>query len=161
MIKRILAALSALALLPATGPPADPPVAFGARPGIEQISLSPSGSKVAFIAPGSGQSTILPTVDAAAGTESRQALYADGKPERIKSCFWVSEERLVCRIIMMVESGDEVFPFYRLLAINSDGRKQQLLSRPGRADDAYVALNGGAVIDALSGQDGSVLMTRV
>ena len=161
MIRRIVAVFSALLFLPAAGPPADPPVAFGARPGIEQISMSPSGGKIAFIAPGPGQATILLTVDAVAGTQPRQALYADGKPERIKSCFWVSEERLVCRIIMMVESGNEVYPFYRLLAVDADGRKTQLLSRPGRVDDAYVALSGGTVIDALPGQDGSVLMTRI
>ncbi len=174
MIGRFTVALAALFLLPLASAPAspapaaaapaaasDPAAVFGARPSVEQISMSPSGNKIAYITPGRGQSTVLLTVDAAGGTEPKQALYADGKPERIKSCFWVSEERLVCTIVMMEQNGEEVYPFSRLLAIDADGRKQQMLSRPGRSDDAYVALSGGAVVDALPGQDGLVLMSRI
>jgi dipeptidyl aminopeptidase/acylaminoacyl peptidase len=169
MIGRFCIALAALALLPVASVPAAAPATpaasdaaslYGARPGVEQISMSPSGNKIAYISPGPGQSTILLTVDAGGGTQPKQALYADGKPERIRSCFWVSEDRLVCQIVMMIQNGEEVFPFYRMLAINADGSKQQLLSRPDRADDAWVSLSGGSVIDALPGEDGSVLMTR-
>src|SRR5688572_7582787 len=62
---------------------------------------------------------------------------------------------------MMVESGGEVFPFRRVLAVDADGRNMRVLSRAGRADDAYVALGGGTVIDALPGSDGMVLMSRI
>ena len=118
-------------MLPGAAAPADPFAAFGARPAIEDISLSPSGEKVAFIAPGPGQSTILFTGDAAGGAQPRQALAADGKPERLKRCFWVSEQRLVCRVVMMIESGGEVFPFQRILAVDADGRNMQG-AEPGR-----------------------------
>jgi dipeptidyl aminopeptidase/acylaminoacyl peptidase len=161
MLKRICFALAAIVMLPGATAPADPFMAFGQRPAIEDISLSPSGAKVAFIAPGPGQSTILFTGEAAGGAQPRQALAADGRPERLKRCFWVSEQRLVCSVVMMVESGGEVFPFRRILAVDADGRNMKVLSRAGRADDAYVALGGGAVIDALPGEDGSVLMSRI
>jgi dipeptidyl aminopeptidase/acylaminoacyl peptidase len=160
MIRRMLAALAALVLMPATvhAAPADPAVAFGAREAIEDIHLSPSGSKIAFIAPGKGQATILFTVDATGGSQPRQALVADGKPERLDYCFWVSEERLVCRIYMIVDQAGFKLPFSRYMAVDADGGKARILSRPIRAYDAYVSQSGGAVIDALPGEDGAVLM---
>jgi dipeptidyl aminopeptidase/acylaminoacyl peptidase len=169
MIRNWLAALAALALLPGAAAPAgappapavDPAARFGARPGIEDISLSPSGSKVAFIAPGPGQSTILFTVDAAGGSQPRQALAADGKPERLTHCFWVSEDRLVCKIYFVVQMAGDVASFTRFMAVDADGSHPRILSRPSRAYDAYVAASGGAVIDALPGEDGAVLMGQI
>jgi dipeptidyl aminopeptidase/acylaminoacyl peptidase len=160
MARRILAALCALALLPAAGPPADPPAAFGARPGVESISLSPQGTKIAFIAPGPGQSAVLYTADAAGGTQPREALIADGKPERLRSCSWVSEQRLVCEVFMMVEVTGEIYPVSRVMAVDSDGRNLRVLSRPSRDYDLWVALSGGEIIDSLPGEDGAVLMGR-
>lgn len=79
----------ALLLLVAASPVADPP-AFGARESILDIALSPSGRKVAFIGPGPAQATVLYTADAAGGASPRQALGANGRPERfvarIPSC---------------------------------------------------------------------------
>jgi|GEM_PF-3412983 len=170
MIGRFCIALAALALLPVASAPAtpaapaaslEPAVAFGARPGIEQISMSPSGNKVAFIAPGPGQSTALFTVDAAGGTPPRQALTLDGKPERLTHCFWVSETRLACQIYFVTQVAGQVGSFSRYLAVDSDGRNPRVLSRPIRADDAYVARSGGAVIDALEGEDNAILMAQV
>jgi acetyl esterase/lipase len=161
MFKRICFALAAIVMLPAANAPADPVIAFGARPGIEHISLSPSGTKIAFIAPGPGQATVLYTVDVAGGVQPRQALTADGNPERLSSCGWVSDARLTCNVFMMVESGGEIYPFSRVIAVDADGRNMRVLSRAARADDAYLALGGGAVIDSLPGEDGAVLMGRV
>jgi acetyl esterase/lipase len=166
MIGRFCAALAALALLPVASAPAapaaattalEPAVAFGARPGVEQISMSPSGNKIAFIAPGPGQSTILYTVDAAGGTPA-MALSADGNPERLRSCSWVSENRLTCYVYMIAEAAGEIYPFERIVAVDSDRSNLRLISRSQRANDAYVSLSGGAIIDALPGEDGAVMM---
>jgi dipeptidyl aminopeptidase/acylaminoacyl peptidase len=148
-------------MLPATSLPADPVAAFGARPAVEDISLSPSGNKVAFIAPGPGQSTILYTVDAVGGAIPRRTIGADGKPERLRHCFWVSEERLVCSVYMIVEEAGELLPFTRLFAIDADGRNMRVLSRPSRFNDAYVSLGGGDIIDAMPGEDGAVMMGQM
>jgi len=163
MFHRLLVALAAIVMPTAAtyAVPADPAAAFGARPGIEDIHLSPSGNKVAFIAPGRGQSTILFTGESAGGSPPRQALVADGKPERLQSCFWVSEERLVCRIFMVAEQAGAKLPFSRYMAVDADGRNARVVSRPIRAYDAYVAQSGGAVIDALPGEDGAVLIGQV
>jgi dipeptidyl aminopeptidase/acylaminoacyl peptidase len=147
----------------AAATPADPPAAFGARESVLSASLSPSGRQLAFIAPGPGQTTFLYTVDAAGGGTPRQTLSADGKPERLNRCGWVSEIRLVCTIYMVGSSaavGGQVVGVTRLIAIDSDGKNIKLLSRSGRPDDQYVSFGGGSVIDWLPDSEGSVLMGR-
>src|SRR5690349_23088108 len=117
--------LSSLALLflVGAGPPADPPAAFGAREHVLDASLSPSGRKLAFISPGPGQSTFLYTVEIGTDAQPREALMADGKPQRLRNCGWVSEERLVCTLFMVVDSSEIEHPLgaTRLVAVNADG----------------------------------------
>jgi dipeptidyl aminopeptidase/acylaminoacyl peptidase len=144
-------------------PPADPAGAFGARESVLSVSLSPSGRQVAFISPGPGQTTLLYTVDAVGGGTPRQTLSADGKPERLHRCGWVSETRLVCTIYMVGSSaavGGQVVGVTRLVAVDTDGRNVKLLSRDVRPDDQYISFGGGSIIDWLPDSDGSVLMGR-
>ncbi len=162
-----LGACAALFLVSAAGPaaaagPADPPAAFGARESVIDIALSPSGRRVAFIAPGPGRSTLLFTVDVGSEAEPFMALSADGKPERLSGCGWVSEQRLICTIYMVVDKivpGQAMFAT-RLVAVNADGSNVKLVSRRSRADDQYVAQSGGEVIDWQPGNEGSILMGR-
>jgi dipeptidyl aminopeptidase/acylaminoacyl peptidase len=152
----------ALLFLVGAGAPADPPAAFGARESVIDVALSPSGKKVAFISPGPGRTTFLYTVEIGANAEPKQTLSADGKPERISRCGWVSEERLVCSIYMVV---NDVVPGLttgasRLIAINADGSNIKLVSRRSRDTDQYVAFGGGEVIDWQAGSEGSILMGR-
>lgn len=167
MLGRFCVALAALALLPATSASAapeapaaarEPAIAFGARPGVQQISMSPSGNRIAFIAPGPGQSNVLYTVDAVADSAPVLALVADGNPERLRSCSWVSENRLTCYVFMMEQNAGEIFPVSRIVAVDADGKNLRMVSRSQRAYDAFVSLGGGAIIDALPGEDGAVMM---
>jgi dipeptidyl aminopeptidase/acylaminoacyl peptidase len=154
--------LLSLLLLPAAGPPADPAAAFGAREDVSSISLSPAGRKVAFISPGPGASSVVYAVDAVEGAQPRRVLSADGRKERITDCGWVSEERLVCEAVFLMENvvPGELLMASRVFAINADGTKPMLLSRRSRADDAYFAFGGGEILDWLPGTDGAVLMAR-
>ncbi|MET1110095.1 MAG: S9 family peptidase [Allosphingosinicella sp.] len=160
-------AFAALLLVSAAAPvaaagPADPPAAFGAREAVLDIALSPSGKRVAFIAPGPGRSTLLYTVDVGSEAEPFLALSADGKPERLSGCGWVSEQRLICTIYMVVDKivpGQAMFAT-RLVALNADGTNVKLVSRRSRADDLYVSQSGGEVIDWQPGNEGSILMGR-
>jgi dipeptidyl aminopeptidase/acylaminoacyl peptidase len=162
-----LGACAALFLVSAVAPvaaagPADPPAAFGARESVLDIALSPSGRKVAFISPGPGRSTLLFTVDVGSDAEPFLALSADGKPERLSDCGWVSEQRLVCTIYMVVDTivPGRAMGATRLVAVNADGTGVKLVSRRVRSDDQYVAQNGGEVIDWQPGTEGSLLMGR-
>ena len=146
---------------PASAPAAaDPAIRFGARQSVQDVSLSPSGGKVAFIAPGRGRGTILYTVDLAAGGNPKVALTADGDPERITGCNWVSEARLVCSIYMLVQSAGELLPFTRVVAVDAGSGNLKLLSRAIRPDDVGFSLGGGGVIDWLPSEEGAVLMGR-
>jgi dipeptidyl aminopeptidase/acylaminoacyl peptidase len=153
----------ALLLLVGAGAPADPPAAFGARERVLDISMSPGGTKIAFITPGPGQSTVLYTVDAAGGSAPQRAVAADGRPERLAQCGWVSEQRLICTIYFIVENivPNQPVDGTRLIALNADGTEAKLLSRKVGANDLYLALGGGEIIDWLPGSDGEVLMGRV
>ncbi|MEA3004081.1 MAG: hypothetical protein QOH81_2869 [Sphingomonadales bacterium] len=170
MIRKYLLAASMLALLSSSGlqpalaqapaPAADAATLFGAREDVSQISLSPGGTKVAFVAPGPGPASILYVSDIAGDATPRIALSGDGKPNRIRSCFWVSDNRLVCYLYMVFNSTGDVVAASRIVAVDADGRNLKLLSNGIRADDAYVSLGGGQVIDWLPEENGAILMGR-
>jgi dienelactone hydrolase len=147
------------AAAPAPAAPADPAAAFGAREAVQQISLSPSGGKVAFIAPGQGRGTLLFVADVAGG-DARQILSANGDPDRLASCHWSSETRIVCTIYMVVKTAGELVDVTRVVAVDAAGGNLKLLSRDHRVYDAYVAFSGGDVIDWLPDENGAVLMGR-
>jgi dipeptidyl aminopeptidase/acylaminoacyl peptidase len=172
-MKKLFTAVSALALLscagaafaqaPAAGaaPSLDAAALFGARAGVQDASLSPGGTKVAFIAPTKGQGNALYIVDAAGGKAPTAALVASGDPERIDSCRWVSEQRLACQIYILVKGVLEILPATRIVAVDSDGGNSKLLSNDRRSDSRGISLSGGAVVDWLTGEDGAVLIGRI
>ena len=162
MFSRFSVAPLSLLLLAGAGAPADPPAAFGARESVLDVALSPSGRRVAFISPGAGQGAVLFTVDVGSTAEASRTLTSDGSPERLAGCGWVSEERLVCTVYMVVNHAGaaERVGATRLVAVNAGGGNLKLLSRQSRPYDLYVAFGGGEVIDWLPGTDGAVLMGR-
>jgi hypothetical protein len=93
----------------------DAAVAFGARPDVTDLALSPDGSNVAFIVPVDHGGTAVKTLALAAGAKPQVALYASGKPDRVTRCNWVSNDRLVCQIYWIGPHPD-LLPFVRLVA---------------------------------------------
>jgi acetyl esterase/lipase len=141
----------------------DAAAAFGARPSVSALSLSPDGMSVAYIAPRPGQGSVLVTLRLEKGAAPRAALGVDGKPDRLGRCDWVSNVRLVCSLYGIVRSGRllELLPFTRLIAVNADGSNLQALSTRTNAYTRGNQLGGGEVIDWLPDEDSAVLMTRV
>lgn len=134
--------------------------AFGKREGIEDISLSPDGTKVSYIEPTAGQGNRLFAVDLANGGVAKAVMSASGDPERLSNCDWVSNERLVCQVYAVSEIAGERFSASRVVAVNSDGSNLKILSkRQGNNADRF-SFFGGEVIDLLPGDDGAVLMGR-
>jgi acetyl esterase/lipase len=140
----------------------DPAALFAAREAVRQISLSPSGKRIAFIAPGEGQGNALYTADVEGGKPPQLVFSADGKPERLTECNWVSETRLVCTVYLLLDQiqAGQIWPATRVLALDADGSNPKLLSVAGTPDDLAVTLAGGEIVDMLAGEGGSVLMTR-
>jgi dipeptidyl aminopeptidase/acylaminoacyl peptidase len=134
--------------------------AFGKREGIQDISLSPDGTKIAYIEPAAGQGNRLYTVDLAGTQVPKGVVAASGDPERLSDCDWVSNLRLVCRIYAVSEIAGERFSVSRIIAVNTDGSNLKILSKKQGQNADYFAYYGGEVIDFLPGDDDAVLMGR-
>ncbi|WBH17491.1 S9 family peptidase [Sphingomonas radiodurans] len=133
-----------------------PEVAFGAREAVTSASLSPQGTRLAFLAPTKGQGNALYTVPVDGSTPPLRVMVASGDPERLGGCGWVSEARLLCRLVFLKNSRIKSFggiSASRLIAADHDGRNLQVLTRPG-ATSRY----GGSVIDWLPGQNGQIMV---
>jgi dipeptidyl aminopeptidase/acylaminoacyl peptidase len=134
--------------------------AFGKRVGVEDISLSPDGTKISYIEPSQGQGNWLFTVDLVGAQVPIAVLSATGDPERLNDCDWVSNVRLVCRIYAVSEIAGERFSATRIIAINSDGSNLKVLSKKQGQNADRFAFYGGEIIDFLPGDDNAVLMGR-
>jgi dipeptidyl aminopeptidase/acylaminoacyl peptidase len=139
----------------------DAAAAFGARPSVTGLQLSPDGLTVSYITPTQGQGSALTTLSLAAGAKPRIALSSDGDPDRIEWCRWVSNDRLACMVYAIIKDPAGLLGYTRLVAVNSDGSNLRLLSRRDDVHARGVAFGGGQIIDWLPGEDGVVLMTRV
>jgi dipeptidyl aminopeptidase/acylaminoacyl peptidase len=160
-IRGALAASTMLLAVPAWGQTTDEIVArFAARETVRGISLSPDGTKVAIISASEDHGAVLLIGDTVAGGKPKMILAASGNPDRMNYCRWASDVRLVCGVYMIAQSSGEL-SFTRLLALNSDGSKLQVLT--GRAGDNALGpmQQGGSIIDfGPDGSIGSVLMSR-
>jgi dipeptidyl aminopeptidase/acylaminoacyl peptidase len=133
--------------------------AFGARPSVAYMSLSPDGNSVAYVVPIRGQGSAVITVGLDKGSQPRTALVADAKQQRLTFCRWVSNDRLVCNIRGIynhAERGPKTMS--RLVAVDADGKNFRILSTRQIAYSDWILLDGGAIIDWLPDESGSVLM---
>jgi dipeptidyl aminopeptidase/acylaminoacyl peptidase len=137
----------------------DPAAAFGSRPSVSSISISPDGANIAYVSAAAGRGSVLFTAQLNADSKPRPALTSDGKPFELQGCEWVSNSRLVCTLFFLAKSNLELAPFTRLIAVDSDGLNFKLLSEhPTYGLGAQ--LGGGAILDLLPDQDDAVLMAE-
>ena len=135
-------------------------VAFGAREGIQQISLSPDGNHLAMIVPTKGRGSAVLVADVRKGGQPNPIASASGNPDRLTRCQWASDTRITCGIYLIVDGGLDRLSYTRMIAIDAGGGHMKMLS--GRTGDHALGAmqGGGSVIDWNGGHDGSVLMTR-
>jgi dienelactone hydrolase len=138
----------------------DAAAAFGARPSVSDVSLSPDGSSIAFVKPAAGQGAELHIVDLAHSNKTSIALIASGKPERLAGCHWVSNDRLACKIYGLVSNAAGILPVSRLIAVDRDGGNFKVLSNESNYYTRGYLLASGSVIDWLPDENGAVLMSR-
>lgn len=157
------AGIAAVAGAPAHGQDsAGDAAVFGARESIEQASLSPDGTRLAYLAAGAGQGSKLMIHDLTKpDSPPMTALVADGNPHRISFCRWTGRSRLMCSVYMATKlDGDAVYAS-RMIAVDADGRNLKVVEvKRGAGERLGAALSGGTVIDWNPDQEGEVLMTR-
>ena len=158
----MLASQFATVTLGASSQLTDPAAAFGARPSLSMLSLSPDGASIAYVAPGEGEGSILYTMRLG-DPRAVPALVADGKPWRMYRCDWVANTRLACEIygIQRAPAANlELVTLTRLMAVDADGKNVRVLSTQQRTFAHGIQLYGGEIIDRLPDEDGAVLMSR-
>ena len=143
----------------ARGEPDKLAIAFGARENIENGSLSPDGTKLAFVSPSKGQGAVILVLDVTDENAKPMIIGGfDGKPERLSGCRWVGSSRLMCTIygIVRLDGGDIAYSS-RIFAIDSDGKNPKGMPMPRGVG---IALSSGSVIDWNPGVENSVLLMR-
>ncbi|TKD50351.1 alpha/beta hydrolase family protein [Sphingomonas baiyangensis] len=167
---RLVGGASLLALAMVAGTPAASAqqgdrlaAAFGARPAVQQASLSPDGTKVAYIAPTGGQGNALVVLDLSGGglATPKPVARADGAPDRLSDCHWTSNQRLLCTIYAVTRIETGITYVSRKVAVDADGGNARILHlQRGTGEKLGYALSGGSVIDWAPGDEGHVLMAR-
>lgn len=161
MLKRLIFCTSFMLSAAAAAQEASGPAAlFGAREGIEQIDISPDGRRVLYVTPGPGANSYVLVQDLDGQTQPQVVVRTDGDPERLRWCNFVSNDRIVCRISVLVEDGNYIVPFARLLSMDTDGTNPQLLGQRESFYDARLRQFDGSILDWLPGEGNSVLMSR-
>lgn len=135
-----------------------PDVAFGARERVKNATLSPDGKLFAYVAPFEDRGSALYTVSLAGDGTPKRIAVASGNPEKLNSCGWASNVRLICSIYATVQNGGDLSTRTRLIAIDADGSNFKGISRPSGTNALYFSQAGGDVLDWLPNQDGKVLL---
>ena len=134
---------------------------FGARESVRQISLSPSGTRIAVIAPRPGGGDTLAVADLVGDGMLKPILNSSGDPDALSYCRWGTDEILLCSARIVNDNGDERVGFTRLFVLHRDGSGLKMVSRTANDRSLYINQFGGAVIDwQAEGAPGRVLMTR-
>lgn len=133
--------------------------AFGARESIQQISISPDGTKFAMIEPTKGRGALLMIGDLVKGGDLRPIISSSGNPDKLAGCHWSTDTRLICTLFMTQDIDGNRLGFSRIVALDADGKNVKMLSARASSRALGVAQNGGSLIDWGSG-NGSALMTQ-
>ncbi|MHA6719192.1 alpha/beta hydrolase family protein [Sphingomonas sp. RS6] len=163
MTKLMMAALMAsIALTPVVRAQSVEARKFGAREGVEQVSLSPDGKRVAIVVAmpgGSGDGLIVGNVDGQGGL--KPIFRSSGRPDRLRYCGWSTPDRLVCMLTIIRGAPERLESMSRMIAVDADGSRLKELSAPTTIESLGAAYYGGSVLDWLPDDAGSsVLMDR-
>jgi dipeptidyl aminopeptidase/acylaminoacyl peptidase len=132
---------------------------FGAREGIEAVSLSPDGNLLAMVSPdGDGQKVLI--YNFITGGALKPILANPHPQEHISSCRWPTSGRLFCTVVVHSDMNGTLFTFSRLIALDADGRNLAVVTPRTSSRSQYFGTYGGGVIDWNGARPGQVLMER-
>lgn len=134
---------------------------FGAREALLDISLSPSGNKVAYVAPQGSGGEALYVVDLAGDPNPRKILGNSDPSTDLAGCTWVADDRIICTAYFVTEGNGVLLGFSRLVVLNSDGSGLQSLTRsPSSRALSLNQYGGGVLAYEIDGKPGKILMQR-
>jgi dipeptidyl aminopeptidase/acylaminoacyl peptidase len=134
-------------------------VLFGTREYVLDISLSPSGEKIAFISAGPEHGEILSYIDLSADAVVKPILVNSDIIADLDGCEWADDDHLVCTASGMGENAGVLIPFDRLFAIEAATGKVAEISRQRRGQVLGFAQRGGDVLALdVGGEQGRILV---
>ena len=160
-MRALMTALLVAPVLMAAGPMTDEEAAaaFGAREEMTDLELSPSGDKVLFLGPDRDRGTAAVVVPLST-LQPRTALSSSGTPDKLRSCDFVGDARLVCRADIYAEVSGLGLSTNRLVAVDTDGKNAKTLGQSESIYDRGLRQYDGDVLDLIPGDDRSVLIQR-
>lgn len=129
---------------------------FGQRAAIQDISLSPDGQQVVFIAPGPGRDSRVYYVSLS-DKKPKLITGTTGKPEQAIWCDFVSNKRIACRIFYINDDGGLLLTNRELIALDIDGKDIKPLGQKRSFYSTGRRQNDGFILDWLPDSD-DVLM---
>lgn len=136
-------------------------IRFGARESVLDISLSPSGEKIAYIGAAKDHSEVLNIIDLAGDATVRTLFVNTEIITDLDWCRWSDDVHLVCQASGMAVRPDGVLiPFDRLFAIDTARGTSRELSRRQTGRALGVAQFGGDLLALdVAEKAGQVLVT--
>ena len=138
----------------------NPAALYGVRESVESIDISPDGTHVVYLSPDNGRGTIVYYSDLGSDSAPQAILRSAGDPERLRSCHFATNERLVCQVGGMASNGGILIPFSRLISVDTRGQNLTQLGQRESFYDAQLRQFDGAILDWLGGRESAVLMAR-
>ena len=151
-------AMPALAAEPAPMPLDKAAAMFGARPAVAQMSLSPDGSRIAYVGAEAGQASALVVGNLATG-DLKAITYSDHNPVNLTACNWVANERLACESFGLDMLYGLRVGYTRLFAVDADGKNLKSLAVPMPQNPLRASQFDGHIIDYLD-RSGQALIAR-
>ncbi|HWU72104.1 MAG TPA: S9 family peptidase [Sphingomonas sp.] len=139
---------------------ADLATAFGAREYIQQVSLSPDGTKIAMLVPATHRGMALVVGDMTKGMVLKAILASTGNGDQIAGCHWSTDTRLICQIALRNGTGKSIVRYNRIVALNADGSGLKELSAKPTGEALGFLGYGGELIDWGANGNGAALLTR-
>lgn len=135
--------------------------AFGARPTVSDVSISPDGQSLAMIEATAGRGSVVSVFKIGSGQERRLVLASDGNPDNLTSCGWSTNDRILCNVYRISNVFGQRTGETRMLGVNADGSNIKMVSARQGDTQLGIALGGGSILDWMGEQeDGTVLMDR-
>jgi dipeptidyl aminopeptidase/acylaminoacyl peptidase len=135
---------------------------FGARPTVLDISLSPSGAKIAYISSDNATTEVLYVIDLDGAAEPRSLLSLGEPNSELTRCDWANDIWLVCDVVGITRiNGDIPIYFSRLISVGTDGTEPKLVTATRTTRAVGIQQDGGSVLALdVEGEDNRILITR-
>jgi dipeptidyl aminopeptidase/acylaminoacyl peptidase len=134
---------------------------FGARESLLDVSLSPSGTKLVYVAAGRPSGEAVYVADMRTGAAPQLISGYSEADSKLVGCLWATEDRLICTVRYVDTLNGVLLGSTRLFAMDADGSDAMMLSARDRANALSFRQDGGSLIALdLPGKPGKVLLTR-